>query len=147
MNRTLSIAVAGFALLALVSAPAGAGDPARAEGGYDLAARLRVLGLAPQGEALRRGPYDVVYVVDGRGRTLRVVADEEAGEIISIVPVQGASLSHVRPHIIHVPQASGTERAVNAPPPPPAPAAAPARDPLTPVYPTPRFNTPDKKGF
>jgi hypothetical protein len=151
MHRTLSAALAGFALLALTCAPAGADDPGvSAEGGFDLATRLRAMGLAPQGDALQRGPYQIVYAVDARGRTLRVVADEELGEIISIAPVHGAWDQHARPHIIHVPEAPETETAVRTPPPPgpvSAPAPAPDRDPLTPVYPTPRFKTPEPKGF
>src|SRR5690242_3063227 len=100
MHRAFSAALAAFALLALGCASAGAGDPAR-EGDYDLATRLRMLGLAPQGETVRRGPYAMVHVMDARGRTLRVVADEEAGEIISILPVQGPTASHPKPQIVH----------------------------------------------
>jgi hypothetical protein len=188
---------------------------------YELLTRLRMLELEPQGEPIRRGPYYVLNAADARGRVLRVVADAELGDILSIAPARGP-LWRPRgvPRIIHVPEDSDTpdaelyrqdtpadaalddedewrqsapshpvthprprrREAVAVPPhrpverapikiPPAAPpeAAAPsadpepapldrrntlagppadpaARDPLTPVYPTPRFSQPDAPG-
>jgi hypothetical protein len=152
MKRTFGFAFACFALATLSCASAGPADPeslmpvAPAEGRYDLATQLRVLGLAPRGESLRRGRYKMLYAVDRRGRTLRVVADDELGAIIFIAPPQAAWRTH-GPQIIQLPQAAPAQAPAGAQSlPSPAADTGPARDPLTPVYPTPRFNAPALKG-
>lgn len=189
--------------------------PADAMPAYELFTRLRMLELEPQGEPVRRGPYYVLHAADTRGHILRVVADAELGDILSIAPARAPLWRpHGAPRIIHVPDAldspearldgedwpddvpadieeetrapasarpqrhvrSPQRKAAIAPPrrevarkpaaavpaepsqpaaqPEPAPlerrnvltappAEAAARDPLTPVYPTPRFGPPD----
>ena len=224
MKKAVTIGLAAFALaLPLTYVVAGsrtpeplAVAPADTMPAYELFTRLRMLELEPQGEPLRRGPYYVLHAVDARGRTLRVVADAELGDILSITPAraplwrpQGA------PRIIHIPDPAEMqdarvtddsseevpadvdaprprsltdrpvrhvrplERKADLPPqrrtprdagnpkrepqalapespppverrniltaPPPPPQAVAPRDPLTPVYPTPRFGGPDDK--
>jgi hypothetical protein len=70
----------------------------------DLLNRLRMLELEPQGQPVRRGPYYVLHAADARGRSLRVVADAEVGDILSISPARAAGWrTYGGPRIIHVP--------------------------------------------
>jgi hypothetical protein len=73
----------------------------------EIVATVREMGLAPNSEVLRRGPYYVLHALDTDGVELRVVADAHFGDILSVRPAQPYSLApdYVRaPRIIHVPQ-------------------------------------------
>jgi hypothetical protein len=74
---------------------------------YGLLATLRDMGLDPVMEPLRRGPYYVLHALDPYGVEVRIVADAELGDIVSLVPVEpiyGYAPFYVRaPRIIHVP--------------------------------------------
>jgi len=107
--------------VALATAVIGAGAGCAAAGAYDhepIAAAdalpaweildsVRELGLAPKAQPVRRGPYYVLHATDPYGIELRVVADAQFGDIISIEParpLRDFPPYYVRaPHIIHVP--------------------------------------------
>ncbi|HEY2756803.1 MAG TPA: hypothetical protein VGJ01_13840 [Pseudolabrys sp.] len=109
------------------------------------------MGLVPAGKPLRRGPYYVFHAYDRRGLEVRVVADAQLGDILSVVPAGPVALVSPKdrpPRIIDVPQPQSHQdnpaprrdlgRAeadqhtlLTAPPPSP--------NSLTPIYPTPRF--------
>jgi hypothetical protein len=74
---------------------------------YKIFATLASMGLNPIGEPARRGPYYVMHAQDRRGTELRVVADAQFGDILSVAPAQNAEtqLYQRGPHIIQVPQA------------------------------------------
>ena len=114
------------------------------------------MGLAPNSEVLRRGPYYVLHALDTYGVELRVVADAHFGDILSVLPAQPYSLApdYVRaPRIIHVPQpddeksnidggngaASGAAKGPPAPPQRAVQSAPPSNALMTPVRPTPNF--------
>lgn len=73
-----------------------------------IAANLRAAGLDPLGALSLRGRYYVLHALDPRGTEMRVLADAQFGDILSILPARrgGADrLSHsAAPRIIHVPQ-------------------------------------------
>ncbi len=64
---------------------------------------VRALGFIPTTQALRRGPYYVLHAYNPRGVEVRVVADAELGDIVSVEPL-------LTPHydggarVIHVPR-------------------------------------------
>jgi hypothetical protein len=73
---------------------------------YEILTRVRSLGLDPIGEPLRRGPYYILQAYDRRGGAMRVVADAQLGDVISVTPsalvtlpgpgtVGGARIIHV----------------------------------------------------
>ena len=64
---------------------------------------MRALGLRPTTQALRRGPYYVLYAIDRRGLEMRVVADAQLGDIVSVAPMLAPRFNG-GPRIIHVPQ-------------------------------------------
>ena len=117
----LAIAVAGITY-SYVSARSFRSEPAsyveapslRAEPAYaavkpasDIIASVREMGLAPNSEVLRRGPYYVLHALNTRGTELRVIADAHFGDILSIRPALPSDLApdYVRaPRIIQVPQ-------------------------------------------
>jgi hypothetical protein len=73
------------------------------------------MGLNPISEPLRRGPYYVLHATDRRGTELRVVADSQSGDILSIAPAQNGASPHYQraPHIIHVPQTDDRDERTN----------------------------------
>ena len=78
---------------------------------------VRELALAPVGQPLRRGSFYVLHAFDPYGIEMRVVADAELGDILSVTPVlmpypDRALGSGARAHIIHVPQAGDDDDAV-----------------------------------
>jgi hypothetical protein len=77
-----------------------------AQPAYKVVATLASMGLTATGEPARRGPYYVTHARDRRGAELRVVADAEFGDILSVTPAQNntSQLYQRSPHIIHVPQ-------------------------------------------
>jgi len=122
MKKSLIIGIAAAALAATVSfvaagpyqrAPVNQREPVtaaaalpareRALPAHEIVASVRALGFDPTTQAFRRGPYYVLHARDPYGVQLRIVADAELGDIISIgqvfVPRYFAG-----PRIIHVPQ-------------------------------------------
>jgi len=70
---------------------------------------VRAMGLNPTTEPLRRGPYYVLHAYDPRGIEVRVVADAQLGDILSIVPARALNSAYSPryergPRIIHVPR-------------------------------------------
>jgi hypothetical protein len=51
---------------------------------YEIIASVRALGYVPTTPAVRRGPYYVLHASDVYGTKMRVVADAQLGDIISI---------------------------------------------------------------
>jgi hypothetical protein len=110
------------------------------------------MGLVPVGKPLRRGPYYVFHAYDRDGFEVRVVADAQLGDILSVVPAGPVALVSPKdrpPRIIHVPQpqsrqetpatqrrnsskAEADRHTVQT-------ATPPNPNSLTPIYPTPRF--------
>ena len=118
MKHTVAICLAAAALGALPSVPAAA-EPARPrmaqEAGadamppYEIVTAVRSMGFTPVGRPARQGPYYVLHAVDARGVDMRVVADAQFGDILSIQPVRqpanyGAPRYDGGPRIVRVPQ-------------------------------------------
>lgn len=125
MKVTVAIGLAGVVLLApLVSASAGSrpSEPApamAAVAGGDIVTSIRQMGLNPIGEPVRRGPYYVLHAYDPRGIEMRVVADADFGDILSVVPARALNAVYAPqyervPRIIHIPPRGETEH--GAPP-------------------------------
>lgn len=75
---------------------------------YEILTRVRTLALDPIGEPVRRGPYYILHAYDRRGAEVRVVADAQFGDVLSVTPatlvtpqgpgtVGGARIIHVTP--------------------------------------------------
>jgi hypothetical protein len=139
MKKSLTIGMAATALAATVSfvaagpyqrEPVTAADALPA---YEILATVRALGFDPTTQAFRRGPYYVLHALDWRGVQVRVVADAQLGDIVSIrrvfVPRYDAG-----PRIIHVPQPGDRRPRRRSD----ASLSPPAKD-FSPVYPTPKF--------
>lgn len=195
MNKTVTIVLAVAALAAslpLVVAGSFNNEPVTAADAlpaYEIVTTVRAMGLNPISDAVRRGPYYVLHAYDPAGVELRVVADAQFGDILSVTPahaLEGAyAPSYERgPRIIHVPRRGEPRASIGdrreiappedddvevAPPPPPPPpprrhvtappqrrshvtppaaqqrkvlsAPPPRPTALTPIYPTPQFNT------
>ena len=76
---------------------------------YEILITLRQMGLNPINEPVRRGPYYVLHANDPRGVEVRVVADAQFGDILSVAPAQALNAAYAprydrAPRIIHVPQ-------------------------------------------
>jgi hypothetical protein len=56
---------------------------------YEILTRVRTLALDPIGEPVRRGPYYVLHAYDRRGTEVRVVADAQFGDVLSVRPAVG----------------------------------------------------------
>ena len=70
---------------------------------------VRAMGLNPISEPVRRGPYYVLQAYDARGIQVRVFADAQFGDILSIAPANRPNTAYGPryergPRIIHVPQ-------------------------------------------
>jgi hypothetical protein len=102
LAATLSLVVAG----SFKDEPVTAADALPA---HEIAATVRAMGLAPIGKPLRRGAYYVLHAYDPRGVEVRVVADAQLGDILSVVPANAPQNAYAPryqrgPHIIHVPK-------------------------------------------
>jgi hypothetical protein len=117
MNKKLIVATAAALLVATATYVGAAGpngpEVARASDrlvaalpDYEIIASVRALGYVPITPAFRRGPFYVLHASDAYGTKLRVVADAQLGDIISIrqvfIPRYDAG-----PRIIHVPRDEG----------------------------------------
>ena len=75
---------------------------------HAIAASLRAAGLDPNGEPVLRGRYYVLHAVDPHGTEMRVLADAQFGDILSVLPARRAGAYHAPysggARIIHVPQ-------------------------------------------
>jgi len=108
----VALALAAFCALAAPAGPAAAGlyeEPVAAAEllpPAEIVASLRELGLAPTMQPIRRGAFYVLHAISADGIELRVVADAELGDILSIEvarPLVAYVPYYVRaPHIIHV---------------------------------------------
>jgi len=211
VKKRLTIAIVAGALAAATSlAAAGYYQRQRAQvtapdalPASEILNKVGALGFRPTTQALRRGPYYVLHAVDRRGVEVRIMADAQLGDIVSVAPVLAPRFNG-GPRIIHVPQpGERSERPGNyedeeaavpegndddeaAPPPHPPPrrpivkrpsertAAPPPRasaepksepkplgpprtllsappprpeKPLTPIYPTPKFDAEPQNKF
>ncbi|HZT26935.1 MAG TPA: hypothetical protein VFA57_14645 [Pseudolabrys sp.] len=107
----IATAVAAFAATATVVMADGLyrGDPTTAAHVLPpetILNAVRSFGLQPTTQALRRGPYYVLHAVDSRGLQMRVVADAQLGDIVSVSPLVIPRYDSA-PRIIHVPPAEG----------------------------------------
>ena len=106
MKKRLTIGVIVTALAATVSLVA-AGPERQSEGAApaasDILTNVRLIGLTPTSRPYKRGPYYFLRAVDINGTALRVVADAELGDILSITPLFLLRFD-AGPRIIHVPQ-------------------------------------------
>jgi hypothetical protein len=116
LKKALTITVIVAALAATLSFVA-AGSFGREEeviaadalAAYEIPNNVRAMRLNPTSQSARHGPYYVLHAVDPRGVEMRVVADVQSGDIVSITPAR-ASVAYAQrydnsPRIIHVPQA------------------------------------------
>ena len=112
MKKRLTIALAAAALAATATSLMAAGyyhreraqvTAADALPAYEILNNMRSLGFRPTTQALRRGPYYVLHAIDPRGAEVRVVADAQLGDIVSVAPLVGPRFNSA-PRIIHVPQ-------------------------------------------
>ncbi len=104
LKKLLTIGLAGVAVVATLTMAAAHDVLPPAE----ILATVRSMGLGPTGELRRRGPFYVLHAYDPRGLEVRVVADAQFGDILSITParelVDFYVPAYIRgPRIIHVP--------------------------------------------
>ena len=107
MKKRLTIGVIATALSATVSLVAAQPkrhlSEAAARPASDILTNVQLIGLYPTSHPYKRGPYYVLHAVDPNGTELRVVADAELGDIVSITPLFAPRFD-AGPRIIHVPQ-------------------------------------------
>ena len=112
MKTRLTIALAAAALAATVTSLMAAGLYQRSRAqvtaadtlpAYEILNSVRALGFKPTTQALRRGPYYMMHAIDPRGIEVRLVADAQLGDIVSVAPVLAPRFNG-GPRIIHVPQ-------------------------------------------
>jgi hypothetical protein len=112
VKKRLTIALAAAALAATATSLMAAGlyQRSRAQAtaadvlpAYEILNSMRALGFKPTTQALRRGPYYVMHAIDPRGVEVRLVADAQLGDIVSVAPVLAPRFNG-GPRIIHVPQ-------------------------------------------
>lgn len=83
-----------------------ASTPADAMPAYEIVTRVREMALEPASRPMRRGSYYVLHAYDRRGVEMRVVADAQLGDILSVAPVRPVAAIaplHSGPRIIHAP--------------------------------------------
>jgi len=107
MKKTLTIGLAVTMLATAVSFVAagtyrrGPASTAEMLPAYEILTTVRALGYDPTTPAFRRGPYYVLHAYDRYGVKVRVVADAQLGDIVSIRPVFVRHYD-AGPRIIHV---------------------------------------------
>lgn len=170
LRLTIGLAATAFAaMLSFAAAGSSLHQPvteADALPAFEILATVRAMGLNPISEPARRGPYYVLHAYDPGGIEVRVVADAQLGDIVSIAPARTLNAGYAPqyqrgPRIIHVPHAgarddrasvnnsaapaaSGGDDKSMAVLPQPRPRRAtvsvlPSAGELTPIRPTPRF--------
>ena len=119
LKKLLTIGLAGVALMAVLTM-ASAHDILPPD---EILATVRSMGLGPTGVLRRRGPFYVLHAYDARGLEVRVVADAQFGDILSVTParelVDFYVPAYIRgPRIIHVlPPRDATDGDEDAAPP------------------------------
>jgi hypothetical protein len=111
VKKRLTIAIVAGALAAATSlAAAGYYQRQRAQvtaadalPASEILNNISALGFRPITQALRRGPYYVLHAVDRRGVEVRIMADAQLGDIVSVAPLLAPRFNG-GPRIIHVPQ-------------------------------------------
>jgi len=180
VKTALTVFLAGVALAATLSwVPADSTEPAKASASSavpadEILTTLRSMGLDPIGRPLHRGHYYVLHAYDPYGVEVRVVADAQLGDIVSVAPARALNNLYAPRYehgarIIHIPQRGENDERTgslernptdatgnddNKKPEPSLRRRATSRTPLddgpTPVRPTPRFSSkvhePDKAG-
>ncbi len=115
MKKALTIGVVGAALAAtLTFVTAGSFKHEQVTGAdalpaYEIVTTVRAMGLDPISDPVRRGPYYVLHAYDPSGLEVRVVADAQFGDVLSVAPARALSPAYALryehgPRIIHVPQ-------------------------------------------
>lgn len=116
MKKAPTIGMAAAALTAALSlvTAASAQQPdtiaaADAYPPYEIVTAVRAMGLDPIRQPVRRGPYYVLHAYDPRGVEMRIVADAQFGDIVSVEPTRALETSYTPsytrgPRIIQVPQ-------------------------------------------
>lgn len=121
VQRKLTMGLlAGLALVAALSQADANGrrqyaEPSAASGVVprdEILTTLRNIGLDPIGRPVLRGPYYVLHAYDPSGTEMRVVADAQFGDVLSVDPTDiwsgwydlYAPRYSRAPRIIHVPQ-------------------------------------------
>ncbi len=164
MKKVLTIGLAGVALAATLSlVPAdslkrGQTTAADALPAAEILTTVRSMGLDPIGDPLRRGHYYVLHAYDPRGIEVRVVADAQLGDIVSVRAAGALNSVYAPryqrgPRIIHIPQrdelantggrdlpAADSDDDEPVKPVARHRTASPLADGPTPIRPTPRFN-------
>ncbi len=124
MKKALTIILAWGSLifmLSFVAAGSWKREPvteADALPAYEILTTVRQMGLNPIHEPVRRGPYYVLHAYDPRGIEVRVVADAQFGDILSVLPAQAVNSAYAPayqrgPRIIQVPQPRDDRASVN----------------------------------
>jgi hypothetical protein len=117
VKKLLTIVLAWASLvlmLTFVAAGSFKGEPvtpADALPPYEIVTTVRSIGLRPSDEPVRHGPYYILHATDRRGTVLRVVADAQLGDIVSVAPDEAAAAPDYRraPHIIQIPQGNARD--------------------------------------
>jgi hypothetical protein len=114
VNKRLIFALAIAAVAALPADHANAGQwyervTGEAASPQDILSIVRYMGYQPTTQVVRRGPYYVVHAYDPGGVEMRVIADAQFGDILSVEPALVLDQIYP-PHynrgplIIHIPQ-------------------------------------------
>jgi len=123
LKKTLAFSAMLAALIAALAWPGNAQQrrsvpPAAADivPASEIFATVRSMGLNPLGRLARRGDYYVLHALDPHGIELRVVADAQFGDILTVAPARALVNAYAPrydsgPRIIHVPQNGGNDRA------------------------------------
>ncbi len=96
----VAVALAGFASVAVTLAnPLRRGEPddavdADAMPPYEVLSTIRGLGFDPISQPVRRGNYYVLHAYDARGSEMRIVADVQFGDIVSVSPARAANAAY-----------------------------------------------------
>jgi hypothetical protein len=107
--KKLTIGMAAMVLAASLSVAAARAGGQEAVDAADclppdeIVATVRALGFDPTTQAYRRGPFYVLHALDPYGFQVRVVADAQFGDIVSIAQLFIRQYD-AGPRIIHVPE-------------------------------------------
>jgi len=124
VNRLSTIVLAGALLAGSISVAAAGSFKTESAADADgqsayVVSTLHMMGLDRISRPARRGPYYVMHAYDPLGVEVRVVADAEFGDILSIgvANILNYPPLYVRePRIIHVPQPDDPDVTSSAPP-------------------------------